>query len=76
MQKQQWVTIKNVAKQADVTIDTVLKSINGKDEHISEMTRYKVLETIEQLGYVQNTMAKGLKEEFIVKVLSEYLKND
>ena len=39
MQKQHRVTIKDVAKQADVTIDTVLKSINGKDEHISEMTR-------------------------------------
>ncbi len=62
MQKQHRITIKDVAKQADVSIATVSKIINGKDEHISEVTRQKVLEIIEQLGYVQNTMAKGLKE--------------
>ena len=62
MQKQHRITIKDVAKQADVSIATVSKIINGKDEHISEATRQKVLEIIEQMGYVQNTMAKGLKE--------------
>lgn len=56
------VTIKDVARHADVSIATVSKIINGKDEHISEPTRQKVLEVIEQLGYIQNSMAKGLKE--------------
>ena len=62
MQKQRRVTIKDVAKQADVSIATVSKIVNGKDEHISEETRQKVLDTIAQMGYVQNTMAKALKE--------------
>ena len=56
------VTIKDVARQADVSIATVSKIINGKDEHISEATRQKVFEVIDHLGYVQNSMAKGLKE--------------
>lgn len=62
MPGQHRVTIKDVAKQADVSIATVSKIVNGKDEHISEATRQNVLAVIEQLGYVQNTMAKGLKE--------------
>ena len=40
------VTIKDVARQADVSIATVSKIINGKDEHISEATRQKVFEVI------------------------------
>ena len=65
MQKQHRITIKDVAKQADVSIATVSKIINGKDEHISEATRQKVLEIIEQLGYVQNTMAKGDRKSVV-----------
>lgn len=56
------VTIKDVALQADVSIATVSKIINGKDGHISEETRQRVLEVIDDLGYVQNSMAKSLKE--------------
>lgn len=60
--KQSRVTIKDVARHADVSIATVSKIINGKDEHISTGTRQNVLAVIAQLGYVQNSMAKGLKE--------------
>lgn len=56
------VTIKDVALQADVSIATVSKIINGKDGHISEETRQRVFEVIHDLGYVQNSMAKSLKE--------------
>lgn len=56
------VTIKDVAMQANVSIATVSKVINGKDEHISDETRHRVFEVIENLGYVQNSMAKSLKE--------------
>lgn len=56
------ITIKDVARAADVSIATVSKIVNGKDEHISETTRQRVFEIIEGLGYVQNSMAKGLKE--------------
>lgn len=56
------ITIKDVARKSDVSIATVSKIINGKDEHISEATRQRVFEVIEHLGYVPNSMAKGLKE--------------
>ena len=63
MQKNQnRTTIKDVAIQADVSIATVSKIINGKDEHISEETRQRVFEVIGDLGYVPNSMAKSLKE--------------
>lgn len=46
----------------DVSSATVLKIINGKDGHISEETRQKVFEVIDNLRYVRNSMAKSLKE--------------
>lgn len=55
-------TIKDVARESGVSIATVSKIINGKDEHISQATRQRVFQTIDALGYVQNSMAKGLKE--------------
>lgn len=55
-------TIKEVALKADVSTATVSKIINGKDNHISEETRQRVFEAIDDLGYVQNSMAKSLKE--------------
>ena len=59
---QRRTTIKDVAAYADVSIATVSKIINGKDEHITDATRQRVFEAIDTLGYVQNTMAKSLKE--------------
>ena len=38
-ENQHRVTIKDVARQADVSIATVSKIVNGKDEHISAATR-------------------------------------
>ncbi len=61
-EKKYRITIKDVAREAGVSIATVSKIINGKDEHISGATRQRVSDVIEQLGYVQNSMAKGLKE--------------
>ena len=61
MIKRNRVTIKDVAMQADVSIATVSKIINGKDKHISEETRQRVFEVIENLEYIPNSMAKGLK---------------
>ena len=55
-------TIKDVARESGVSIATVSKIINGKDEHISQATRQRVFQTVDALGYVQNSMAKGLKE--------------
>ena len=44
------ITIKDVAGYAGVSIATVSKIMNGKDEHISDGTRQRVLEVIEELG--------------------------
>ena len=55
------VTIKEIAKLAGVSSATVSKVINGKDEHISQATREKVLELVEREGYIPNAIAKSLK---------------
>lgn len=55
------VTIKDVANYSNVSIATVSKVINGKDQHISEPTRRNILDAVEHLGYVPNSMAKSLK---------------
>ena len=47
------LTIKDVAKEAGVSIATVSKVINGKPS-ISEPTRLRVLEVIQKLNYHPN----------------------
>lgn len=59
---QKRVTIKDVAKLADVSIATVSKVLNGKDELVSYKTRVQVRTSADQLGYIPNDMAKRLKE--------------
>lgn len=55
------MTIKDIAKLAGVSIATVSKVINGKDQNISEQTRHRVLDIVEKEGYVPNGIAKSLK---------------
>ncbi|MDR7869557.1 MAG: LacI family DNA-binding transcriptional regulator [Tissierellaceae bacterium] len=55
------MTIKKIAKLANVSSATVSKVINGKDKYISEATRKRVLEIVEREGYVPNAVAKSLK---------------
>lgn len=55
------MTIKRIAELANVSSATVSKIINGKDKHISEATRQKVLAIIEREGYIPNGIAKSLK---------------
>jgi LacI family transcriptional regulator len=52
-------TIKDVAKQANVSIATVSRIINGLPGY-SEDTKKKVQEAIETLGYQPNAIARGL----------------
>jgi len=54
------VTIKDVAKDAGVSIATVSKVINNKG-YIGEETFEKVTESIERLGYRVNANARSLK---------------
>lgn len=56
------VNITDVAELAEVSIATVSKVLNQKDDHISEETRIRVQEAVQQLGYVPNDMARRLKD--------------
>lgn len=53
------ITIYDVAKEADVSLATVSRVINGS-EVVREDTRCKVQEAIEKLGYKPNAIAQGL----------------
>ncbi|OWA37724.1 LacI family transcriptional regulator [Saccharibacillus sp. O16] len=54
------VTIEDVARHAGVGIATVSRAINNS-EGISAKTRSRILQTIEELGFVPNTSAQSLK---------------
>lgn len=56
------LTIKDVAKEAGVSIATVSKVINGKPS-ISEPTRQRVIEVIKRLNYHPNAQASNFARE-------------
>lgn len=53
------VTIKDIAKAADVSVTTVSRVLNDKPD-VSPNTRENVLEKINELGYKPNSIARGL----------------
>ncbi|MGZ9583369.1 LacI family DNA-binding transcriptional regulator [Paenibacillus marinisediminis] len=56
------VTIKDVAREANVSITVVSKALNGYPD-VSEDTRRKVLKIAEELKYTPNMLAKNLKQK-------------
>jgi DNA-binding LacI/PurR family transcriptional regulator len=54
-------TIKDVAKEAGVSIATVSYVLNNRNDMVSEKTRVHVMETARQLGYRANIIAKNLQ---------------
>lgn len=56
------VTLKDVAKQAGVSVSTASYSINGSSL-IKEETKNKVLKAAKEIGYRTNGLAKNLKEQ-------------
>lgn len=53
------VTIYDVAREANVSMATVSRVVNG-NQNVKPATRKKVLEVIERLGYRPNAVARGL----------------
>ena len=54
------VTIYDVAARAGVSAMTVSRVLN-KSSRVAETTRLRIQEVIDELGYVPNTLARGLK---------------
>jgi LacI family transcriptional regulator len=54
------VTIKDIAKKTNVSIATVSRVMNNKNEGASEETRRRITEAIKELGYQPNALARGL----------------
>ncbi len=53
------VTIYDVAREANVSMATVSRVVNG-NPNVKPVTRKKVLATIQELGYRPNAVARGL----------------
>lgn len=72
------LTIKDVAKDAKVSIATVSRIINDMPCHYSEQTKKKVVRTIEKLNYQPNAIARSLKNGktctvgFVVPILQPF----
>lgn len=53
-------TIKDIAREANCSLATVSKAINGKRD-ISEKTRRRILKIVEEHNFVPNSFGRGLK---------------
>jgi DNA-binding LacI/PurR family transcriptional regulator len=56
-------TIRDVAKLAGVSKATVARVVNGNEDIVREETRQRVMDAVEQLGYVRNAVAGGLRND-------------
>lgn len=54
------VTIKDIAKKANVSITTVSRVLNNKSKGVSNETRENIWKIVDELNYVPNAVAKGL----------------
>lgn len=54
------ITIKDIAKRANVSTATVSRVINNKSEGISPQTREQILAIIKEMNYQPNALARGL----------------
>lgn len=55
------VTMKHIAKLCGVSVATVSKVVNGKDEDVRVETKQRVLKVIKEEGYFINTLARSMK---------------
>jgi len=73
----QKVTIKDVAKYADVGVGTVSRVLNN-NSHVDPSTRQRVLSAMKELGYVPNPHARRLSigTSDLVTVITPEMKGD
>jgi DNA-binding LacI/PurR family transcriptional regulator len=57
------MTIREVAKRAGVSLQTVSNVINGRTTQMADETRERVQRWIEELGYQPNLHARGLRSQ-------------
>lgn len=57
------VTLKEIAQHCNVSVTTVSNILNGKEKKVSDETRKKVMDAIEELGYHPNYFAQGLRRQ-------------
>ena len=53
------ITIKDIAERAGVSYATVSRALNGRPD-VSEVTRSRVFELAEEMGYQPNAIARSL----------------
>jgi len=56
-------TIKDVAKEAGVSIATVSRIVNNMPGHYNEKTKRRVVQTIKKLNYQPNAIARSLRNK-------------
>ena len=57
------MTIREVAKRAGVSLQTVSNVLNGRVSQMGPETRQRVLSAIEELGYQPNAQARSLRSQ-------------
>jgi DNA-binding LacI/PurR family transcriptional regulator len=57
------MTIREVAKRAGVSLQTVSNVLNGRTSQVGAETRERVLSAIDELGYQPNASARGLRSQ-------------
>ena len=63
------MTIRDIAKIANVSVTTVSKIINKKDESISEETRERVLAVIQENNYAPRQKRKRKTRSFCANMV-------
>ncbi|HEX7737154.1 MAG TPA: LacI family DNA-binding transcriptional regulator [Ktedonobacteraceae bacterium] len=58
--RQKTTTIRDVARNAGVSVSTVSHVLNGNDRHVSSAVRQRVLEVVENLKYRPNAIARSM----------------
>lgn len=60
-QRPKRVTMRDVARAAGVSVQTVSNVVNDRSQHMTRETQARVREIIEQLGFRPNSVARGLR---------------